>query len=370
MVEGLGKIKLLLVDDEPINLLVLRVLLEQAGYEVFEAGSGEQAREILQTLRPDLILLDVMMPGESGLETCQRLRQNPKLADIPVIFLSSLDQVDTKVAGLNSGAVDYISKPFHAAEVVARIRSHLMAAARQQTIIRSQSQRLGQVHRAQQAMLVHPQSLPQAHFAVEFVPVLEAGGDFYDVVQLGPDLFGYLVADVSGHDLGASFLTSSLKALFHQNAQANELPGRTLVRINEVLCNITPPGTFLTAIYALLDRRAGKLQIASAGHPAPILVPAGTIQARYFPADGDIIGAFREIEPGEIQLEVSAGDRLYLYTDGLVDKSGVALESSGLLESCALVARLPLEEAVQGVVARSRAAQANGDDTLFLGVEV
>ncbi|MDO9630317.1 MAG: SpoIIE family protein phosphatase [Humidesulfovibrio sp.] len=107
-------------------------------------------------------------------------------------------------------------------------------------IIQEQASRLGQIQAAQRALLVRPEQLPGAHFAVHFVPVLEAGGDFYEVVDFGQGRSSYFVADVSGHDLGASFITSSLKALFHQHAAPDRPPAETLRAMNRILCAITP----------------------------------------------------------------------------------------------------------------------------------
>lgn len=363
------KQRILVVDDEAVNILVLKGLLKAAGFEVDSAASGEEARAAVAAERPDLILLDIMMPGESGLETCQKLQDDPKTSGIPVIFLSCLDRVDNKIEGLSTGAVDYIVKPFHGPEVLARIRSHLSFSRRRESIIESQSQRLGQVKQAQRAMLVGPEDMPQANFSVAYIPTQEAGGDFYDVVELGEGRIGYLVADVSGHDLGASFLTSSLKALFRQNAKPGNSAPRTLRQINEVLRGITLPEKFLTAAYAVLDRPAGRLDVALAGHPAPVLLPAGG-EPRVLEGEGDILGVFPEIELGELQLDVAPGDRLVLFTDGLVEARGPRMDGENLLRMLADGARLPLQEAADGIVADIYGYSVPEDDVLVLTVEV
>jgi sigma-B regulation protein RsbU (phosphoserine phosphatase) len=363
------KQRILVVDDEPVNILVLQGLLKSAGFDVISANSGEEARESVDRQPPDLILLDIMMPGESGLETCRILQENPVTSGIPVIFLSCLDRVDNKIEGLSLGAVDYIAKPFHGPEVLARIRSHLGFSRKRERIIESQSQRLGQVKQAQRAMLVGPEELPQANFSVAYIPTQEAGGDFYDVVDFGDGRIGYLVADVSGHDLGASFLTSSLKALFRQNARPEYSAAQTLRQINEVLRGITLPEKFLTAAYAVLDRVRGRLDIALAGHPAPIFLPAND-DPFFLQGEGDIMGVFTEIELGELELPVAAGDRLVLYTDGLVESKGVSLAQDNLLKLFSSGRSLPLKEAAEGIVAEIYGFSIPEDDVLVLTVEV
>ncbi|MEB3295669.1 MAG: response regulator [Synechococcales bacterium] len=115
----------LIVDDTQTNLEVLSETLETAGLEVAIALSGEQALEQLQYSQPDLILLDVMMPGIDGFEVCQRLKQSPATQHIPVIFMTALADIVHRIQGLELGAVDYITKPFHEKEVLVRVATHL-----------------------------------------------------------------------------------------------------------------------------------------------------------------------------------------------------------------------------------------------------
>jgi len=115
----------LMVDDTPANLSVLYDLLSEANYDVLVAEDGESALERAAYARPDLILLDVMMPGIDGFETCRRLKEQPETRDIPVIFMSALSDTVDKVKGLRLGAVDYVTKPFQHEEVLARIHTHL-----------------------------------------------------------------------------------------------------------------------------------------------------------------------------------------------------------------------------------------------------
>lgn len=115
----------LIVDDNSNNLGVLYNLLDDASFEVWVAQDGESAIEKVGYAHPDLILLDIMMPGIDGFETCNRLKTNPLTTSIPVIFMSALSEAVDKVKGLSLGAVDYITKPFQQEEVLARVKLHL-----------------------------------------------------------------------------------------------------------------------------------------------------------------------------------------------------------------------------------------------------
>lgn len=120
---------LLLVDDAPINLELVLESLEREGYEVLVALDGEEALERAARVRPDLILLDVMLPGVDGFEVCRRLKAHPELADIPVIFMTSLSAPRDKLTGFAAGGVDYITKPLQLDETRARIQVHLKLRA-------------------------------------------------------------------------------------------------------------------------------------------------------------------------------------------------------------------------------------------------
>lgn len=117
--------RILLVDDDATNLDVLRHTLDGRGYRLFVTKSGESALEVARKVRPLLVLLDVVMPGIDGYETCRRLKADAETTDAAVIFLSSLDEARDKVRGLEVGAVDFISKPFQGDEVIARVNTHL-----------------------------------------------------------------------------------------------------------------------------------------------------------------------------------------------------------------------------------------------------
>ncbi|WP_334781695.1 hybrid sensor histidine kinase/response regulator [Nostoc sp.] len=116
---------ILVVDDTTTNLEIVFGILTNVGFKVITENDGERALKQVESRLPDLILLDVMMPGIDGFETCKRLKNNLVTCDIPVIFMTANSDTDSKVKGLNIGAVDYITKPFHEEELLARIKTHL-----------------------------------------------------------------------------------------------------------------------------------------------------------------------------------------------------------------------------------------------------
>lgn len=119
------KAHILVVDDNPMNLQVIGGLLEDKGYELAIALSGKEALAYLEKEQTDLILLDIMMPGIDGYEVCGRLKRNPITKNIPVIFLTANSEPEQIARGFEAGAVDYVTKPFHSDELMARIHTHL-----------------------------------------------------------------------------------------------------------------------------------------------------------------------------------------------------------------------------------------------------
>ncbi|MBI4877201.1 MAG: response regulator [Acidobacteria bacterium] len=115
-------------------------ILSDAGYRVRAATSGSSALSSAEASPPDLVLLDIKMPGMDGYEVCARLKSNPRTRESPVLFLSVLDETEAKVKGFESGGVDYITKPFQPAEVVARVRTHLRIQSLQRELERSLSE--------------------------------------------------------------------------------------------------------------------------------------------------------------------------------------------------------------------------------------
>jgi diguanylate cyclase (GGDEF)-like protein len=127
---------ILIVDDSELNIQVLSDILKEKAYRIALARSGKMALEFVEMKKPDLILLDIMMPEIDGFEVCQRLKSNPETIGIPIIFISGLDKSKDIVKGFKAGAVDYIVKPFQKEVVLARVNTHLKLNETQQKLKR------------------------------------------------------------------------------------------------------------------------------------------------------------------------------------------------------------------------------------------
>lgn len=364
-----------MVDDEPNNIALLEAVLQGEGYDTLSAQNGSEAIDKAKSEIPDLILMDIMMPGIDGFQACENLKSDSTTTDIPVIFISADQGTDSKVKGLDIGAVDYITKPFKKGEVLARVRLQLKLSISNKAVIAEQTQKLEKLHDAQQAILISPEDLPEAKFGVRYCPYHEAGGDFYDVVSISDDIFGYFVADTSGHDVAASFTTPALKVLLSQYVIPVYTPTETMKNINSVLNTMMADGKHVTACYANLNRRKRQLQIISAGHP-PVIYLAANGRPQHFELKGDVLGAFERVCFETLRQAVSEGDRFFIYSDGLIEQTGQSLQCrqegiKKLSQACFEHQQLPIDEAVDRIC---EDIVPNGsdpkDDIVLLGVEV
>lgn len=358
----------LIADDYPLNRKILRKVLDKNGYRVLEADSGGEALRLAREEIPDLILLDIMMPGMDGFAVCGELQSESATSAIPVIFISAMDDTDSIVRGLDLGGVDYIRKPFAGAEVLARVRVHLNLKYVRERLVREQMDILEELKQTQESFLIRPEEIPGAGFKYIFEPVLEAGGDFLDVIQLDPHTHAYVIADVSGHSLGTAYLTSALKVVFRENLASNQPVRQVLYMINAVLRRLFVPGQFLTAGITLIDREKGNLKHFNAGHTPPVLVRNST-EAEHLHGPGDVLGAFENIEFSCLEREISPGDRVYFYTDGLTH--GGRGSADELLKSCTAAADQSLGQSLESIRNRMCPEPCRFDDDMILmGTEV
>jgi sigma-B regulation protein RsbU (phosphoserine phosphatase) len=365
---------ILVIDDSEVDRLLLGSILSSEGFTVRVARDGATGRRIAREHPPDAIMLDVVMPGEDGFETCRLLKRDPITASIPVIFLSSLEDPQHKVRAFSVGAVDYVAKPPFREEVLARVALHIRLQRAFELRIQEQVERLASVQAAQQSLLTDPRSIPDAKAAVYHRSLHEAGGDFYDILPLGEGLTAYFVADVSGHDVAVSMILSALKALLHQGARLLYRPEECMAAMNAVLCRLLGPEQYVAAAYALLNRRRHSLTVVSAALP-PIVRASERGTEEVLERPGDILGKFEAAQFGELLLPVANGDRLFLCTDGcyesLAPRKGPGSAWEMYVAECGRRRAAPLDQAAALVVQSLFPDQSLAlDDQLLMVVDV
>ena len=182
--------RILVVDDIPANIRTVAAILKEQGYQLSVAANGRQALDVAEKIRPDLILLDVMMPELDGFETCQRIKRVDAVRDIPIIFLTARAGAADVVKGLEIGAIDYVAKPFNAHELVARVNTHLTADQLRRSLAARNIQ-LARSHALVRHAFGRYVSEEVAETLLRAPEALELGGEERDATILMSDLRGF-----------------------------------------------------------------------------------------------------------------------------------------------------------------------------------
>lgn len=272
--------RILIVDDEGANRLYLRKLLTSQGATVIEAESGEQALELAKRETPELALVDVMMPGLSGYEVCQRLKGDPATREITVIMVTARTTPEDVEHAFVLGAFDYIRKPFHARELLARVRHALILKRQSDELRQWQSRMIREMDAAgalQRKLLAREPFLGDA-VEIRFVhqACLSVGGDVFNAIPLPGERVCFYVADVAGHGVAPAMIATLLKALVEDVAseKAGCGPAAMCSDIHRRFRHyVTNQESYASLFLAVLEP-GGRCASYNCGHPAPLLFDA------------------------------------------------------------------------------------------------
>jgi phosphoserine phosphatase RsbU/P len=328
----LSESRVLIVDDVKANVDVLVEAL-RADYKLSVALNGETALRLAEKNPPDLILLDVLMPGLDGFEVCRRLRALAQTREVPIMFLTGLQDVQNKTQGFEAGGNDYLTKPFEVLEVKARVRSLLKAKAYSDAVREKTASELRIAREIQLGIL--PANIPartqgsglDVHAILE--PALEVGGDLYDVVRTASGRVMFAVGDVSGKGVPASLFMAVTTTLIRTIARQCDQPDEIIRQVNEALVAQNPRDMFVTLFCTVFDPATGKLLWASAGHPPPVLLRPGNAPELAFTDTGFVAGILPAIAMESHEAELRPGDSLVFYTDGVTEAFNAAGEMFG-----------------------------------------
>ncbi len=285
MVEGGRKPKVLIVDDTPENIQVLMETLKDQ-YTIVAAINGEKALKMaMAEPKPDLILLDIMMPGMDGYEVCRRLKADEQVQHIPIIFVTAKTEVEDETLGFELGAVDYITKPFSIPVVKARVKAHLelkilrdveaIQRSKLETVLGMLNSELAEA--AEYVKFILPQPITEGPLQADwrFVPCTSLGGDSLGYHWLDDDSFAIYLIDVCGHGVGAALHSVSvLNVLRSKNLQNVDFrkPDQVLAGLNAVFPMDNHQGMYFTIWYGVYNGSSRLLTYASGGHPPALLI--------------------------------------------------------------------------------------------------
>ncbi len=342
--------EILIVDDTPANLKLLSQILSSHGYKIRVALSGSQALTSVELAQPDLILLDIKMPDMNGFEVCRQLKANSKTSQIPVIFISALNDLQDKLQGFHVGGLDYISKPFQIEEVLARVKSHLYIRRAQQILQMNNDRMQRELNLAWHLQMNFlPQKFPDVpnwQFSAALQPARETSGDFYDVFKLPDDRIVVLIADVVDKGVAAALLMVLAWSLLRERISLYpEHPEQVFFDVNQRILSILNDLEYVTVFLGILDPNSGKMVYANAGHNPPLWFRDSSPNPNQLGRTGLPLGVSEDFGWSQSEIMIEPDDILLVYTDGVTEACNQMGDYVGLQHLAECVKAIVLEDA-------------------------
>jgi len=334
--------KILVVDDKQENVELLKALLRRSGYPVITAFNGREALEKVKEEKPDLILLDVMMPILDGFQTCRILKEDVKTRRIPIVMLTAKTERKDKILGLDTGADDYITKPFERDELLARVRSLLrikdlndrLEVANQQLAEKQKAleEELQQGRKIQMSML--PLENPKIHgydIVGVCIPAQEVGGDYYDFIFLSENQLSIAIGDVVGKGVPAALLMAMAKSCLYTQTAIDPDIIKVLNALNRTIQDMTRlnPRIFMTFLYSIIHCDSHVLEFSNAGHCFPYYYSSQTGELNFLSATSMPLGISKTPQTpqfGRKEVKLLPGDVLIFYSDGIIEAKNLQNE--------------------------------------------
>ncbi|HXW08483.1 MAG TPA: fused response regulator/phosphatase [Vicinamibacterales bacterium] len=330
--KDLSECRVLIVDDVRANIDILVEAL-RGDYKLSVALNGQQAIDAVRRSPPDLVLLDIVMPDIDGYEICRQLRAAEATRELPVMFLSSLEDVKDKARGFEVGGNDYLTKPFEILEVQARVRS-LLKAKSYADAVKAAAERDLRIAREIQTGLL-PANIPaqiqgtglDVHAVLE--PAHHVGGDLFEVLRLAGERVLVAVGDVSGKGIPAALFMAVTMTILRSMARQGHAPEEILRQLNDELLVQNPRGMFVTLQVMVFDPPNRVVTCASAGHHAAVRLTPGQPPQLAFTSSGRVLGLLPAEDIGCETLPLEPGETFVLFTDGVSEAFGPTGELFG-----------------------------------------
>ncbi len=392
--------RVLIVDDERVNRMVLERKLRQWGHEPVEAVDGEQAWELMQREPFRMVITDWMMPRVDGLELTRRIRQSPLGGYTYVLLLTARSGTEALVEGIEAGADDFVQKPFVTDELRARLRAG-ERVLQLESDLEERNHRLERANQLaqrdldaaatmQQALLpTRDADPPSVCTAWRFLPASTVAGDVFNVHVLDEHRASFYLLDVAGHGVPSAMLSFTLSKLLAPTAGVDGLvkrpidhpphwevtpPAEMLHALNRRFQDDSEAQHYFTMVYGIVDGARGTVTLAQAGHPSPLLLRADGRVERLGDS-GFPVGLLPGADYEQSEHAFAPGDRLFLYSDGVTECASPAHGAFGIGRLEAVVGTLapePLPACVTRIedALRSwRDAAPFADDVSLLAIE-
>ncbi|MFB4335742.1 fused response regulator/phosphatase [Bacillus cereus group sp. BfR-BA-01311] len=324
---------ILIVDDNPVNIFVIEKILKQAGYhDLVSLNSAQELFEYIHFGKDssrhneiDLILLDIMMPEIDGLEVCRRLQKEEKFKDIPIIFVTALEDANKLAEALDMGAMDYITKPINKVELLARMRvalrlkSELNWHKEQEENLRNELDLATQVQRN---LLSSP--LREDHIKIEasYLPSFKLAGDMYYWYKIDENRYGIILLDVMGHGVSASLVCMFISSVLRETIKCLIDPELVIKELNKYMTLLHNENDnipyYFTAIYLVVNTEDRTVEYVNAGHPSGYVLVDETNVVE-LDRGSCAVGFFDEIKVKKTVIPFEKNAQIVLFTDGVLE---------------------------------------------------
>ncbi|RDU37639.1 fused response regulator/phosphatase [Neobacillus piezotolerans] len=332
---------ILIVDDNQVNLFLIEKILKRAGYENYLSFSS--AREMFDYLqidsphpveRPaDLILMDIMMPEIDGIVACRKLQETPHTRDIPVIFVTALEDSNKVAEALDVGGMDYVMKPINKTELLARIRVVLRLKyekdwhKKHDEKIRNELELSMQV---QTSLLSEPVDDSNLKIKASYLPANTLAGDLYYWHKIDENRYAVILLDMMGHGISASLVCMFISSILRDLIRVNPDPEHVIRELNRWMNSLNSRNQqipyYFTAVYSVIDAREKTIEYVNAGHPSGYALIDGQ-RLEDLGSTTCAVGFFDAITVEKKILTYEDSAQLLLFTDGVpetAEKNGLA----------------------------------------------
>ena len=317
------KYRILCIDDSKLNRTFIIKMLSPLNMTVDEAENGIIGLEMISKKSYDLILLDIVMPEMDGFGFLKEFSKDTREQFIPVILMTGLDDLNSKIKGLTTGADDYLLKPLNEEELIARVFSLLRLKNANTELYEKNMLIKRELEAAKkiQRFIVPSDFSFMDYPSVSgiYKPIEDIGGDFFDCYKIDDNRSAFVIADVTGHGIPAALTMTMAKMLFSISAPKFSEAGELMKEINRKLKGTLLDTQYVTAFYLIYDRTSGKLSYSNAGHTRALFYREAKNQVLALDSFGWFIGISDDCEYEEKSVNVMPGDRLIIYTDGITE---------------------------------------------------
>jgi len=326
-------VTILLVDDNKVNLFVIEKILSNEGYnDCTSLTSAQELFDYLQvdepnapTKRVDLILLDIMMPEIDGIEACKVIKANERYKDIPIIFVTALDDKNKLAEALDIGGIDYITKPIDKIELLARIRVALRLKAELDWHTQHEKKiqfELDLATNVQRSLLSPPLKEKNIQVEVSYLPSFNLAGDMYYWHKINDHRYAVILLDMMGHGISASLLCMFISSVLREAIKQIVDPVEVVKELNRYMAQLHKEKEsvpyYFTAIYLVIDTEVKTIEYVNAGHPHGY-VYLDEMKVTPLNQGSCAIGFFDEIKVEKQVIQYQKEAQIVLYTDGLLE---------------------------------------------------